>query len=254
MISTAWEWIPPLIIITFPSLYWILNHLFHLHRGVAYKKPITSGSKQTGSQKNLISKPKDDPGERPRDKQIWIGHLIWNAIGITPLYIFVDNPWIVIFASMVWPSVGSLVMGKIRGRASVSTTLIFGMYGAIASLLWYLKGMKVIDDCIQSVGLIVVDKKFEGISLCYQTAQFWVNGWFTVSLAFMTLFGASLIPIYAIKHEDYGFPAVKEERQILAQLFSLSTMGLLAMGALGIGFPAIRYMNKIASELYVYIN
>lgn len=178
---------------------------------------------------------------------------IANLVCLSPLVLiyFWGNALAVVAASAFWPAVVTVILGGWRGRQSVSATLIQGAFGALMGGLWLIDGLSTLQSCITHASEMPTAERLDALSYCAESARFWTSTWLTISLAFVTLFGGTLLAMYLVSVKDFGWEAHKEERQILAVLYSVSAIWILVAGFLWCGLPAIKYTLQLSDLLII---
>ena len=208
------KWLTPMAVIGFCTLFWQFDHWFHQMARIGSNDEQSSADEASSK-----------AGERPLDRFMGLATLIV----LLPVLFggFLRPLWMLIVLYCIWPGIAMVLLGCWRGRQSVSAILFFVAHGI---------EMLILSQMNRFLGLSNTG------SLAYRAemARFWLDKWFTVSLAFCTLFGATLVVIYIVKPSDYGWPALAKERQVLALLYSVAALWMVVASFIWWGLPALR--------------
>lgn len=225
------NWLAPISIVLFGGLFWQVNHWLHVLVGVEAKESEAEATPDT-------------PGEKPRDRMMGLV----SGLALIPVFAVAILPVgdiVSVFAYAAYPVLVMVLLGRWRGRQSVSAVLFYGAHALEMALLASLNDFSEVRSCGESAARLNGELRISAISLCAETARFWVSNWITLSLAFAALFGATLAVLYTVKPADYGWPGVAKERQVLAMLYSLCASWMLVAGFLWWGLPAIRLVRDL---------
>lgn len=228
------DWAKPIAIVLFGFLYWEVNHWLHVQAGIGYRPPSKRGREKSAN--------REPQGERPRDR--WMG--LASLVCLLPVLLvpFQPNAHLVIVVYTAWPTLVVLALGRWRGRASSAAALWFGVHGGGMALLELIDDLAPVRSCISEAATFALAQRVEALAFCVAAARFWAGAWMSVSMAFATVFGASLMILYTIKPQEYGWRVHRKERQVLAVLYCLAAIWILLTWFVWLGLPAIQQLNR----------
>jgi hypothetical protein len=225
-------WIPTLSISTFGFAFWQLDHWLHV------QKKIPSGN---GS---------DIVGERPFDK--WMG--IATGFALLPLFFvfhFFESPVIRVIAAAGGTVAVMFALAYVRGLQSGSSMMFQAAHAVtIVLLIWLFATRPDAESCSNiAKSLDANETRVALLTYCAGMTQFWISTWLTATLAFAAMFAATLIAMYAVQLDHFGWSAHESERHVLAIVYIFSTIWILVEAIAWLGIPLFNDASLLSKSI-----
>jgi hypothetical protein len=226
----------PISIVAFGFSFWFMNHALHVQMRVAHDQ--------------IQAKRDARGGGLAFDRWMALSTAVL-LLPLVPFFYFVESPLQRILAASLWPVFISLFLGQVRGLQSGSSILFQASHGAAASfLLWLYSARPDASSCVMLADSLQPDRGITVLGYCAEMTEFWINTWLTTTLAFAATYAATLIAMYAIDINYFGWAADPRQRQILAIVYSIAAIWILIEALVWLGAPLFGDLGVLARAVH----